>query len=123
MATVAIVSVDAQGFLTPLPSSPISLLTPDTARHSLVVRDRTRFGIQFRFGLVLLDASQAELVEHAIRIDGFNVAHGHVPVTEIRADGGVLNILRFPDGMTGMAKTAEFRALATGRMNHLVLAV
>jgi hypothetical protein len=70
------------------------------------VRDRTRFAIQVIFGLVLLDASQAELIEYAIRVDGFDVAHGYIPVIEIRANGRVLNTLSFPDGTTGMAKTA-----------------
>lgn len=93
--------------------------TPDTVHHSLGVRDRARFVIQLLFDLYLLGASQAELVEFAVRIDGFIVAHGHVLVTDIRAGGGVLNLLSIPDGMTGTAKTAEFRALTTSKINYL----
>lgn len=114
-----IVFVGARGVVTPMISTLIGE-TPDTTYHSLGVRDRVRFVIHLRFDLYLLGASQAELIEFAVRIDGFIVAHSHVLVTDIRAAGGVINLLRIPDGMTGKAKTAEFRALTSGKMNsHL----
>lgn len=115
--TVAIGTTDAQGSITPMISSLISA-TPDTIHHSLGVRDLARLVVQLLFNLHLLDASQAEFVEFAVRIDGFNVAHGHIPVADIRAAGGVFNLLSIPDGMTGTVKTAEFRALTTSKMDH-----
>jgi hypothetical protein len=116
--TVVISSVDEQGFFMPMPSSLLSS-TPDTIYHSLGVRDGQRFVIQLIFDPLLLGASQANYLEVAARIDGFNVTHGHVSVPEIRANGGVFTITSFPDGITGMAKTAEFRKLATGKIEYL----
>ena len=120
--TVTIATTDAQGSITPMISTLI-IETQDTIHHSLGVRDRARLVVQFLFDLYLLDASQAEFVEFAVRIDGFNVAHGHIPVADIRAIGGVFNLLSIPDGTTGTVKIAEFRALATSKMKHLVSAV
>ncbi|GAB7330223.1 hypothetical protein MBLNU13_g01884t1 [Cladosporium sp. NU13] len=104
--------MDAHRNITPMIPSLIGE-TPDTIHHSLGVRDRARFVVQILFNLLLLGVSRAELVEFAVRIDGFIVAHGHIPVTDIRAAGGVFNLLSIPDGMTGTVKTAEFRALTT----------
>lgn len=115
--TVAIATVTAQGSITPMISSLISE-TSDTIYHPLGVRDRVRLVVQLLFNLYLLDASQAEFIEFAVRIDGFNVAHGHIPAADIRAAGGVFNLLSIPDGTTGTVKTAEFRALTTSKMEH-----
>ena len=120
--TVAIATVTAQGSITPMISSLISE-TSDTIYHSLGVRDWVRLVVQLLFNLYLLGASQAEFIEFAVRIDGFNIAHGHIPVADIRAAGGVFNLLSIPDGTTGTVKTAEFRALATSKMKYLVSAV
>ena len=119
---VAIAAVDAHGQTTPMISSLLGE-TLDTVHHSLGVTDRVRFAVQILFDLYLLDASQAELVEFAVRIDGFTVAHGHIPVADIRAVGGVFNLWSIPDGTTGTVKTTEFRALTTSKTNYLILAV
>ena len=92
--------------------------TSDTIYHSLGVRDWVRLVVQLLFNLYLLGASQAEFIEFAVRIDGFNIAHGHIPVADIRAAGGVFNLLSIPDGTTGTVKTAELRALTTSKMEH-----
>ena len=110
---VAIAYVDALGYITPMRSDFIGE-THNTTYHALEVRDGMRFTVQLTFDLYLLGASQAEFIEVAMRFDGFVVAHSHIPVIDIRAGRGVYNFLAFADGMTGMWKTAEFRALATG---------
>jgi len=120
--TVLIASVIVAGSFMPIPSSLIGSTT-DTVYHLLGVRDGMRFVIQLIFDLFLLSASQAEYVEFAIRIDGFNVAHGHMSVDALRARGGVFTINCLPDGMTGMAKIMEFRELATGKMESILSAV
>ena len=109
---VAIAYVDALGSLTPMRSSRIGG-TWNTTHHAIEVRDGMRFAVQLTFDLYSLGASMAEYIEVAIRFDGFVVAHNHIPVTDIRAGGGVYNFLTFADGMTGVGMTAEFRALAT----------
>lgn len=116
---VALASVDAYSNIRRLHSRPIGVPTPDTTHHSLEVIDGMKVVILIKLVLSMLRDSDAELIEVAMRFDGFNVAHHHIPVTEILAGGGVYPFVTFLDGMTSMAKTAEFRAITTGNLDCL----
>jgi hypothetical protein len=65
----------------------------------------------------MLRAFDGEYMELAMRFDGFDVAHRHIPVTEILASGPVCAFVSFLDGMSGMTKTADFRVITTGNLS------
>lgn len=111
---VAIVSVDVHGVPFHMHSRQVGGSTPDMVHHSLKVEDGTRFAILLSFDLYILGTIQPDFVEVAMRFDGRDVAHFHMAITEIRANGGFCVIPTFIDGMSGEAATAEFRAVTTG---------
>lgn len=115
---VAIAALDAHGII-PLYSSPLNGSTPNTVHRSLEVEDGMRVIVLLKFDLYLLALSQAEFIEIAMRFGGIQAAHAHIPVTDIRAGGGEYVFFSFIDGVTGMAKTAEFCALPPGISNHV----
>jgi hypothetical protein len=115
---VVIVSVDAQGFLTPMHSSPTGLGNPDETHHSLEVRNGTRFGILLVFDLSTRRSfHHVDYVELDLRFDRRDVAHHQIPMTDIVTNGGNSAITTFTDRTTRTVKTAEFRALTTGMVH------
>lgn len=78
-----------------------------------------RVAVLLKFDLYLLALSQAKFIEIAMRFSGIEAAHAHIPVTDIRAGEGEYAFFSFVDGVTGMAKTAEFCALPSGISNRV----
>lgn len=118
---VAIAFADAQEFLTPLPSTPVGNWNPAQAHHTLEVRDGTRFAVVLTVDLQKMAGHECDYVEVAVSFDGFEVAHHYIPLPELAANRGEFVIKTFVDGMSGMAKTAEFRVLTTGIRKGLIL--
>lgn len=116
---VAIAFVNTQEFLTPLPSTPVGIWTPTQAHHTLEVRDGARFAVLLTVDLGKMLGFECDYVEVAVCLDGFEVAHHYIPLPELAANRGEFVIKTFVDGMSGYAKTAEFRVLTTGMTNDL----
>jgi hypothetical protein len=115
---VVIVSVDAQGGLTPMHSSLTGLGNPDETHHSLEVRDGTRFGILLTFDLSTRRSfHHVDYVNLDLRFDRRDVAHHQIPMPDIVKNGGNFAITTFTDRTIPSVKTAELRALTTGMMH------
>lgn len=122
--TVAIVAVDAQGFITPRHSSPTGLAgAPNVTHHSVEVRNGMGVGVLLDFGAPTPHSiHDTDYAEAAVFFDGPETAHRQIPMVEVDTNGGQYCFTTFTDRTTLAVKTAEFRALTTGTLNQLPFA-
>lgn len=117
--TVAIASVDSQGRLAPMRSSPTGLGTPNVTHHSLEVVNGTEFGVLLKFNMSTLRSfHHVDYVEVVLFFDGRAVAHHQIPIADIITLAGECALTTFTDRRSGTVKTAEFRALTTSMMHQ-----
>ena len=121
--TVAIVSMDAQGSITSLQSTPTGLVTPTVTHHHVTMRHEAEYDL-----LLNIDISQpqfiytVEFLEAVLFLDGLQAAYRQIPTAMFTANEGQYRFTAFTDRTTGTVKTVQFRALTAGTMSQLPFA-